>query len=103
MNWRLFPRDHSIKFGNSFIKKKVEAALHSRRTTTNGTNGGRMKRIMTFAAACLLFAATLSSAPVKETVHVVIDNGPNAGTYNGETDRGGCSAGLTGVGSFEIG
>jgi hypothetical protein len=59
-----------------------------------------MKRIMTFAAACLLFAATLSAAPVKETVHVVIDNGPNAGTYSGETDRGGCSAGLTGVGSF---
>ena len=63
-----------------------------------------MKRTMAFAgtlsAACVLFAATLSAAPVKETVHVVIANGPNAGTYDGETDRGGCSAGLTGAGSF---
>lgn len=59
-----------------------------------------MKRVITFAAAAALFAATLSAAPVKETVHVVIANGPNAGTYEGETDRGGCSAGLTGAGSF---
>ena len=59
-----------------------------------------MKRNLTLSAACALFAATLSAAPVKETVHVVIDNGPNAGTYQGETDRGGCSAGLTGAGSF---
>jgi hypothetical protein len=59
-----------------------------------------MKRISTFAVVCA-FAATLSAAgPVKETVHVVIANGPNVGTYDGETDRGGCSAGLTGVGSF---
>lgn len=59
-----------------------------------------MKRVITFAAAAALVAATLSAAPVKETVHVVVANGPNAGTYEGETDRGGCSAGLTGVGSF---
>ena len=60
-----------------------------------------MKRIMTLSAAFALVAATLSAAgPVKETVHVVIANGPNAGTYDGETDRGGCSAGLTGAGSF---
>lgn len=60
-----------------------------------------MKRIiMTFSAAVALFAAALPAAPVKETVHVVIDNGPNKGTYDGETDRGGCSAGLTGAGSF---
>jgi len=59
-----------------------------------------MKRIITLSAACALFAAMLSAGPVKETVHVVIDNGPNAGTYDGETDRGGCSAGLTGAGSW---
>jgi hypothetical protein len=59
-----------------------------------------MKRIVTLSAAFALVAATLSAAPVKETVHVVVANGPNAGTYDGETDRGGCSAGLTGPGSF---
>jgi len=59
-----------------------------------------MKRIITLSAACAFFAAMLSAGPVKETVHVVIDNGPNAGTYDGETDRGGCSAGLTGAGSW---
>jgi hypothetical protein len=59
-----------------------------------------MKRVTTLTAGCLLVAAALSAAPVKETVHVVIDNGPNAGTYQGEADRGGCSAGLTGPGSF---
>jgi hypothetical protein len=59
-----------------------------------------MKRVIALTAGCLLVVAALSAAPVKETVHVVIGNGPNAGTYQGETDRGGCSAGLTGPGSF---
>lgn len=59
---------------------------------------------MTKTAHLLLFLLVLAPAlyaagPV-ETVHVVIANGPNAGTYDGVTERGGCSAGLTGPGSF---
>ena len=48
----------------------------------------------------MLLASTAFAADVKETVHLVITGGPNAGTYDGTTDRGGCSAGLTGPGSF---
>ena len=59
-----------------------------------------MIRSLAVVLASALLAAPLSASPVKETVHVVIANGPNAGTYDGETDRGGCSAGLSGPGSF---
>jgi hypothetical protein len=57
-------------------------------------------RPLAVVLASAVLAAPLFAAPVKETVHVVIANGPNAGTYDGATDRGGCSAGLTGPGSF---
>jgi len=48
----------------------------------------------------MLLAAAAFAADVKETVHVVITGGPNAGAYDGTTDHGGCSAGLTGPGAF---
>jgi len=48
----------------------------------------------------ILTAPALYAADVKETIHVVITGGANAGTYDGSTDRGGCSAGLTGKGSW---
>jgi hypothetical protein len=48
----------------------------------------------------VIAAPVLFAAEVKETVHVVITGGANAGTYDGTTDRGGCSAGMTGKGSF---
>jgi hypothetical protein len=54
----------------------------------------------TFFSALMLFASAAFAAGVKETVHLVIAGGPNAGTYDGTTDRGGCSAGLTGPGSW---
>jgi hypothetical protein len=60
-----------------------------------------MKRpFLLLAAALLLPAPLLHAANPTETVHVVITGGPNAGTYDGTTDRGGCSAGLTGHGSW---
>lgn len=52
--------------------------------------------ILLILTAPALYAAD----PTTETVHVVITGGPNAGTYDGATDRGGCSAGLTGKGSW---
>ncbi|HEX3577424.1 MAG TPA: hypothetical protein VHY33_02575 [Thermoanaerobaculia bacterium] len=52
-------------------------------------------------AVILVLAAPIAfAAEVKETVHVVITGGKHAGTYDGSTDRGGCSAGMTGKGSF---
>lgn len=48
----------------------------------------------------IIAAPALFAADVKETVHVVITGGANAGTYDGTTDRGGCSAGMTGKGSW---
>jgi opacity protein-like surface antigen len=56
-----------------------------------------MKR---FLVVLVVFAAPAAFAAVKETVHVVITGGAHAGTYDGSTDRGGCSAGMTGKGSF---
>ena len=56
-----------------------------------------MKRCL---IALLVLAAPAAFAQVKETIHVVITGGANAGTYDGSTDRGGCSAGLTGKGSW---
>ena len=60
-----------------------------------------MNRLLrTLAVVSILAAPALFAAEVKETVHVVITGGANAGTYDGTTDRGGCSAGLTGKGSW---
>ena len=53
-----------------------------------------------FAAFLLLAPVSLFAAGAKESVHVVIAGGPNAGTHDATTDRGGCSAGLTGPGTF---
>ncbi|MEA2342049.1 MAG: hypothetical protein QOF63_218 [Thermoanaerobaculia bacterium] len=51
-------------------------------------------------ALLILAAPAAFAAEVKETVHVVITGGKHAGTFDGSTDRGGCSAGMTGKGSF---
>jgi hypothetical protein len=56
-----------------------------------------MKR---FLAVLVVLTAPAAFGEVKETIHVVITGGAHAGTYNGSTDRGGCSAGMTGKGSF---
>jgi len=56
--------------------------------------------LRSLAVLLTLTAPALYAADVKETIHVVITGGPNAGTYDGSTDRGGCSAGLTGHGSW---
>ena len=60
-----------------------------------------MNRLLrSLAVLLVLTAPALYAADVKETIHVVITGGPNAGTYDGSTDRGGCSAGMTGHGSW---
>ncbi len=60
-----------------------------------------MNRLLrSLAVLLILTAPVLYAADVKETIHVVITGGPNAGAYDGTTDRGGCSAGLTGKGSW---
>lgn len=60
-----------------------------------------MNRLLrSLAVLLILTAPAIYAADVKETIHVVITGGPNAGTYDGSTDRGGCSAGLTGHGSW---
>jgi len=56
--------------------------------------------LRSLATLLILTAPALFAAEPKETIHVVITGGPNAGTYDGSTDRGGCSAGMTGAGSF---
>ena len=60
-----------------------------------------MNRLLrSLAVLLILTAPALYAAEPKETIHVVITGGPNAGTYDGTTDRGGCSAGLTGKDSW---
>jgi hypothetical protein len=54
----------------------------------------------TTVVLCAAFALSLHAVEPKETVHVVVTGGANAGTYDGATERGGCSAGLAGPGSF---
>lgn len=52
-------------------------------------------------AVCSLTVTTNAhAADVTETVHLVVTGGPNAGTYDVTSDRGGCSYGLTGPGSW---
>lgn len=53
-----------------------------------------------FSALLLLVPVSLFAAGATESVHVVITGGANAGTHDASADRGGCSAGLTGPGSF---
>ena len=45
-------------------------------------------------------ASTAYADDIVETVHLVIVGGPNAGTWDASSDKGGCSAGLTGAGSW---
>jgi hypothetical protein len=52
------------------------------------------------AAATFIATAVFAAEPVKETVHLVITGGPNAGTYDASSDRGGCTYGFTGKGSW---
>jgi hypothetical protein len=59
-----------------------------------------MNRLVRGVAVLVVLAAPAAFGQVKETVHVVITGGKHAGTYDGSTDRGGCSAGMTGKGSF---
>jgi hypothetical protein len=51
-------------------------------------------------AASIAIFCTSAFADVKETVDVTVTGGANAGKYQASTDRGGCSAGLAGPGSF---
>jgi hypothetical protein len=58
-------------------------------------------RFATTTALATLFTTTLFAAgAVKESVHLVVTGGPNAGTYDKTTDRGGCSSGLTTRGAW---
>jgi hypothetical protein len=59
-----------------------------------------MNRLARGVAVLVVLVAPAAFGQVKETVHVVITGGKHAGTYDGSTDRGGCSAGMTGKGSF---
>ncbi len=60
-----------------------------------------MNRLLRSLAVLLVISAPIAyAAGPAETIHVVITGGPNAGTYDGSTDRGGCSAGMTGKGSW---
>jgi hypothetical protein len=47
-----------------------------------------------------LAALTAHADAVVETVHLVVTGGPNAGTWEASSEKGGCSAGLTGPGSW---
>ena len=47
-----------------------------------------------------LVALTAHADAVVETVHLVVTGGPNAGTWEASSDKGGCSAGLSGTGSW---
>jgi hypothetical protein len=52
------------------------------------------------ALLCLASSLTAYADDVVETVHLVVTGGPNAGTWDAQSDKGGCSQGLTGLGSW---
>lgn len=52
------------------------------------------------AGIAMIAAATVANAQVKETVHLVVTGGPNAGTYDASTMKGGCTYGFAGPGSW---
>jgi opacity protein-like surface antigen len=81
--------------------KRGEAATQptTRRSRRNGVFILN-RLLLSLAVLIILTAPALYAADVKETIHVVITGGPNAGTYDGTTDRGGCSAGMTGKDSW---
>lgn len=58
----------------------------------------RTRLVAVGAVLCLSSFSTF--AAVVETVHLVIAGGPNAGTYDASTEKGGCSYGLAGPGSW---
>ena len=51
-------------------------------------------------AALASFVTFTAAAEVKETVQLTVTGGANAGKYSASSERGGCSAGLSGAGSF---
>ena len=65
-----------------------------------------MKRHAIRLTVCLagallgLSALNAQADAVVETVHLVVTGGPNAGTWEASSDKGGCSTGLTGPGSW---
>ena len=56
-----------------------------------------MKRLV---LATTLLAALSAHAEVKETVDLTVTGGPNAGKHHASTEKGGCSYGLSGPGSW---
>jgi hypothetical protein len=60
----------------------------------------RPSAALAFAAVLACASPALYAQDVRESVHLVVTGGPNAGTFDNASDRGGCSVGLTGPGSF---
>jgi hypothetical protein len=52
------------------------------------------------AVAVLSLFSVAAHAQVKETAHLVVTGGPNAGTYDSSTTRGGCTYGLAAPGAW---
>jgi hypothetical protein len=57
-------------------------------------------RHLPIAALAASLLALPALAEVKETVHLVVSGGPNAGSHDASTERGGCTYGLAGPGSW---
>ena len=58
------------------------------------------RMLVTVVSAISLAAGSVFAGDVKETVHLVVTGGPNAGAWDSSTDRGGCTYGLAGPGSW---
>src|SRR3954471_24515874 len=56
--------------------------------------------VRTAAALVASLIAAPAFADVKETVKLTITGGPNAGTHEASTERGGCTYGFAGPGSW---
>jgi hypothetical protein len=59
-----------------------------------------VRKMVMCAALAAVTTTLLCAAEVKETVHLVVTGGPNAGTYDASSDRGGCSYGLAAPGAW---
>jgi hypothetical protein len=67
---------------------------------SKGDKGAAADSAAASPASTVSVPASAAKGDVNSTVHVTLTGGSNAGSYDGKATEGGCSAGLTGKGSW---
>jgi hypothetical protein len=82
-----------------FFEGLPGSAMRYRKCFPTNPRKALMNRTI-FAAALACLAAATAAAEVKETVELTVTGGPNAGKHQASTERGGCTYGFAGPGSW---